>query len=230
MPEVYRGRKSRGRKSPRKYSKDRKSGRKSPRKYSKGRKSGRKYSKGRKSPRYSRSRNRFRGVTYRSGDHFNAEELLELNQSLVEYNPQELDMYSEELLSPSSPQGATSSTPQGATSSTPQGATPDLATLTPGDLSEHVLDAFEDEDFPTRKVIGSLSFREMAEFKRNRVHWQYLKPDVQRKISDTMTPEDFDEMMGDVGNQVMSLTIGDVTEFNNRTSVRNPRSRTRGRQ
>jgi hypothetical protein len=219
MPEVYRGRKSRGRKS----------GRKSPRKYSKGRKSGRKYSKGRKSPRYSRSRNRFRGVTYRSGDHFNAEELLELNQSLLHYNP-ELDRYSEELLSPSSPQGATSSTPQGATSSTPQGATPDLATLTPGDLSEHVLDAFGDEDFPTRKVIGSLSFREMAEFKRNRVHWQYLQPDVQRKISDTMTPEDFDEMMDDVGNQVMSLTIGDVTEFNNRTSVRNPRSRTRGRQ
>lgn len=52
MPEVYRGRKSRGRKS----------GRKSPRKYSKGRKSGR------KSPRHSRGRNRFRGVTYRSND------------------------------------------------------------------------------------------------------------------------------------------------------------------
>lgn len=50
MPEVYRGRKSRGRKS----------GRKSPRKYSKGRKSGR------KSPR--QSRNRFRGVTYRGDD------------------------------------------------------------------------------------------------------------------------------------------------------------------
>ena len=50
MPEVYRGRKSRGRKS----------GRKSPRKHSKGRKSPR------KSPRHSRGRNRFRGVTYRS--------------------------------------------------------------------------------------------------------------------------------------------------------------------
>ena len=52
MPEVYRGRKSRGRKS----------GRKSPRKHSKGRKSGR------KSPRHSRGRNRFRGVTYRGDD------------------------------------------------------------------------------------------------------------------------------------------------------------------
>lgn len=52
MPEVYRGRKSRGRKS----------GRKSGRKYSKGRKSPR------KSPRYSKGRHRFRGVTYRSGD------------------------------------------------------------------------------------------------------------------------------------------------------------------
>ena len=52
MPEVYRGRKSRGRKS----------GRKSPRKYSKGRKSGR------KSPRHSKGRNRFRGVTYRGED------------------------------------------------------------------------------------------------------------------------------------------------------------------
>ena len=62
MPEVYRGRKSRGRKS----------GRKSPRKYSKGRKSGR------KSPRHSRGRNRFRGVTYRGDAGVSPEELSDL--------------------------------------------------------------------------------------------------------------------------------------------------------
>ena len=61
MPEVYRGRKSRGRKS----------GRKSPRKYSKGRKSGR------KSPRYSRGRNRFRGVTYRGDNTMQVEQDIE---------------------------------------------------------------------------------------------------------------------------------------------------------
>jgi hypothetical protein len=72
MPEVYRSRKSRGRKSGRKSprkSKDRKSGRKSPRK-SKDRKSGR------KSPR--QSRNRFRGVTYRASD----DEVLFLEEGL----------------------------------------------------------------------------------------------------------------------------------------------------
>ena len=107
MPEVYRGRKSRGRKSgrksPRKYSKDRKSGRKSPRKYSKGRKSGRKYSKGRKSPRYSRSRNRFRGVTYRSVDDIPDMSPDEIEDALKEVQPTPIRQTT---------QGATSSSPQ----------------------------------------------------------------------------------------------------------------------